>query len=953
MNRKKEFWYKLENSSLEYQNSLNKNHKKENGIYYTGLNMAYEIIKDVAENLDKDQIWEAKFLEPCVGIGNFVFSYLRYISEEYSLDNNQIKKLLNNIYVNELDRKAIEIYKKLLREAVDVYFDYELPIDHNYNIGGPLVFSNINDKVEYVDINTYFGDIEFDIIVTNPPYKNLRAEKRFYDSQEEFEYYKEFYNDIKNKAASLFTLSPKGGANLYKYFVEEILTRYSTENTIIGLLIPSSMLTNKSCTDLRKYILFENNLKKIVSIPENNEYIKASQAMSYFIIKKRNKTNNIYINKDITLSRKNIKINIEHLIDEEHGHPIIVLNTRDDYELLNKLKEHKKLKAFPFISNKRGELDISNNKQYVEKSKTKYKLLKGRHIQPYQIQEKNTEYVNEEFLTQTAKKKYIFKERIACQQISNTKKNQRLQFAPIKPGYVLANSCNFITVEDNEYGIDLYFLLAIMNSKILNWYFKLFSSNNHVNNYEIDSLPIPTNKKLITEISKLMKEYVLSENSILLEQIDEKVNKIYLTNTMDTNQELALYNFDQKLTEEFLMKEEKMENNYVLNNYSYSLSELDREIIGQISPGGNWKDIKQETVDKSKRLQGIQKSGGRTTLYGRLEYDLPSYTVTTYFNRPGNGTNIHPELDRVLTTREAARLQAFPDDYLFIGNQKDIKNQLGNAVPPLIGYIFGRNIIKNTGFRRTLDLFSGAGGLLEGFKQAGMQPLLANDIEKSACKTLQVNHPDLDILNGDLTDVEVKEEIIKTAKKKEVEIICGGPPCQGFSMAGFRKQDDPRNKLIKDFVDVVGEVRPKLVMFENVLGFLSYNKGKTFEEFKLLFDKLGYDVYADKISFNEYGVPQRRKRVILVAIDKNVKGTAPIDIFPKPIISELENQVTVREAIYDLKELKNHGKNETIISDYQSEYIKLMTKKINAEEYLKTLKRKERKVEKTTQLSLL
>lgn len=133
-------------------------------------------------------------------------------------------------------------------------------------------------------------------------------------------------------------------------------------------------------------------------------------------------------------------------------------------------------------------------------------------------------------------------------------------------------------------------------------------------------------------------------------------------------------------------------NHFLLNNTTYKLSDLDMQMVKNIPEGGNWKNIPENIINKSKRLQGIKKSGGRTTLYGRLKYNKPSYTITTYFNRPGNGCYIHPSKNRVITTREAARLQSFPDSYYFFGNQRDKLNQIGNAVPPIIGFQLGKQI---------------------------------------------------------------------------------------------------------------------------------------------------------------------------------------------------------------------------------------------------------------------
>ncbi len=92
------------------------------------------------------------------------------------------------------------------------------------------------------------------------------------------------------------------------------------------------------------------------------------------------------------------------------------------------------------------------------------------------------------------------------------------------------------------------------------------------------------------------------------------------------------------------------------------------EMIRSVPQGGNWQDIPEKVVEKSARLTQIRNSGGRTTYYGRLSNNLPSYTVNTYFNRPGNGTFVHPHHDRLISLREAARLQSFRYDDRFRGS---------------------------------------------------------------------------------------------------------------------------------------------------------------------------------------------------------------------------------------------------------------------------------------------
>lgn len=361
-------------------------------------------------------------------------------------------------------------------------------------------------------------------------------------------------------------------------------------------------------------------------------------------------------------------------------------------------------------------------------------------------------------------------------------------------------------------------------------------------------------------------------------------------------------------------------------------------MIQSVPPGGNWRNIPLSIP--SKRLEQIRRSGGRTTLYGRLHWDQPSFTITTYFNRPGNGTYVHPSENRMITSAEAARFQSFPDTFTFTGTKSLRTKQIGNAVPPLLAYQIARRIVTIEPELNTfIDLFCGSGGLSLGFEWAGLTCLVANDNFKDASATYSLNFPKTNFIFGDITTEVTKRSIYSLIGRQEiVDLVIGGPPCQGFSNAGKRMLDDPRNKLYKEFVNVVKETSPKIVVMENVEGILSMDQGRVFENIKNDFSNLGYFLHAKKLNAAEFGVPQRRKRVIIIGSRKNNAG----ELFPESIC-DTSTFISTRDAIGDIPSTPVDDINFNVTPTAPNgAYQKFMQGKIQIESYLDVLKARSR-----------
>lgn len=976
-----DLWNRIRNMGYEYQSNLEVLIRKQVGVYYTDLSLTDTMISNLFENLDPEfikNIHHKKFFEPCVGIGNFVFSYLKYIYQNFQLSDIQIKTLLSNIYVSDSDSKSQLIFLGFLKEFSQVFWGLNLPVNYEEtNMGGALIYDIENRGYQKITPLKYFSTDRFDIVVTNPPYKSFRAESKHYEIKTQYQEDKSFYEILNKSIKKDFNNQGKGAPNLYKVFVEEILQNYLSPNGYAYLLIPQSILKAKSSTDLREYIIRDHKVYDILNIDESSKLVDAKQALTAMLVGNMGITSTIEMTNYFGTSKEE-KVSLSYNDVIKNINSAIVAVSHEESKIINKLHSYPKLSELKYITNLRGELDLSINKEYITSTGV-LRLLRGRNLSLFSLKfPDNLDYVQDEFVIRSSKAKYINAPRIACPQISNMSAKKRLLFSFIPENFVLGNSCNFIHVSENNDYIDIYYLLALLNSDIYNWYFKLFSSNNHINNYEIDSLPIPILDKAIhRKLANLAKKYIECENKNILAEINEIVGDIIHSDLETTNirrekkyiekinnscisdlltafpkltkENLLEYSkqqkslleiceianfskFDNKVFKGIYEKYAAMDKDEVLNHTSFKLSDLDMEMVKSVSPGGNWKEIPIDIASKSKRLMKIRETGGRTTLYGRLDYTLPSYTITTYFNRPGNGTNIHPIHNRVLSVREAARIQAFPDDFYFYGNKKNKLNQIGNAIPPLMSYQIAKKIKEKIKVDNSLDLFNGAGGMTTGFKMAGYHSVLMNDIDEAALVTAKVNYPSSRAFLGDLTNEEDRNYIIEYSKEKNVSIVNGGPPCQGFSMAGFRDINDPRSKLIFDYVEVLKGVEPKVFVFENVQGILSHDNGNTFKELLKVFNEIGYVVEARLLDFSDYGIPQKRKRVIIIGTKKEL-NVDPRELFPTPITKNNEVKITVKDAIFDLESVPLDEKSYYVNCKI-SDYVKVLKNELSINDYI-------------------
>ncbi|WP_326512254.1 DNA cytosine methyltransferase [Clostridium intestinale] len=235
---------------------------------------------------------------------------------------------------------------------------------------------------------------------------------------------------------------------------------------------------------------------------------------------------------------------------------------------------------------------------------------------------------------------------------------------------------------------------------------------------------------------------------------------------------------------------------------------------------------------------------------------------------------------------------------------------------------------------KVIDLFCGCGGLSHGFLDAGFDVVIGVDHEEAALKTYRYNHKNSFALNADLfrdeTILEIRNKYVEITGEENVDLIIGGPPCQGFSLTGSRDINDTRNTLYLAVVKSVDKLRPKAFLIENVPGIATLYGGLVKEQIVNTFEDMGYrvSVTPKPLVAADYGVPQVRKRMFFVGIREDIANRVGAKFsFPSPTHVPI-NYITCEDALSDLQDREDElGLEEDIyISKPKSKYQQVMRK---------------------------
>lgn len=490
--------FSINNGKLTRKKS--KHHLRENGAVYTLKEITNEMVKNTIDKAIQQNTnpKEITCLDFASGTGRFYFEAVEVLKRKFKLPLQQI--VSKNLYAIDIDETALSVLRcKIISLFDEINAETINALSNNIINRNALIpkATLLEENENSIDLSNDFKNVfskgGFDVVFSNPPYCLLKVNKKANEQQKLNGYYENLQSKVQNeinffRASGVYQYSIEGMLNYYRLSIEMIL-RLTKTNGQIGIICPSSLFADLTSAKLRKHILTSHKLHFIRYYPEAARLFEnVSQSTVIFYLQKSGQTDKI----GIEMSGNSFEIDFETIKNVFPSNFEIPLIDKTGWAILAKISRHKKVKEIPFIRNRRGELDLTLFKPFITTKNTGWRLVRGNMISENGIIDKKGEFVEiEGFLNKKSadyKANDHNKVRLICQQISNVDMQKRLQFVFCEKTDILGNSCNYIiSTRQSE---DLKKLFFILNSELLNWRFKITSSNNHINNYELDELPI-------------------------------------------------------------------------------------------------------------------------------------------------------------------------------------------------------------------------------------------------------------------------------------------------------------------------------------------------------------------------------------------------------------------------------------------------------------------------------
>ena len=475
------------------------------GAVYTQEQVAHDIVYRTLANVKIKDPSQIKILDFATGTGRFYKQVVICLNQIFGLSKES--SILNNIYAVDVDPIALNICRiNAISQIGNLDTNKAAVVTRHIVLKNALMKEDLFENelgISQKDLDglCFHG---FHAIVSNPPYLVLKPNKNKMDTIT--------VENINNMAkyfrkSTYYKYSLEGMLNLYQLSLEAMLGMLQNDGEM-GIICPSTLFADISTSSLRKHLLSKHNVSYIKFFSENDTlFDNVTQATCIFHLTKGGSTNII----DIVKGDKEYKISLKDVKQVFKSNWEIPSIEKVEWEILKKLLSFPLLRNLSFIRNKRGELDLSLFRNYITSEPTNLRLVRGNMLSGGSINDINHEYVKPEFLEKKSSDYIMYdhgKKRLVCQQISNQLQNIRLKFGECQKNDVLGNSCNYITVSEEL----IPRMKVLLNSALLNWRFKVTSTNNHINNYELDELPI-IDLKLITD--EILKQEEVKQNTTI------------------------------------------------------------------------------------------------------------------------------------------------------------------------------------------------------------------------------------------------------------------------------------------------------------------------------------------------------------------------------------------------------------------------------------------------------